>query len=313
MENKPVNPKTTKDLYKETASWVFSVILFVVGIYFVILYSVAQSQTEAQLVEMLIGGLSLCFSGIIIAPPVNNLLSRSGKNGRLVKLGIVLFGASIAGYYLWSMVGREVKFVKQQGEFTEVTTQRLKDIRSAEEAYLEWTKVEEGIEEGYYLGDLDSLVLWIQTPCIKVPYDVGTDHTLDSLSQDSIDFYTIDKTRFPFLAEELKMTEDSLFALISTDKVQWKIRDNSLISFYDKEFAPEKRQKKNLPLVNLADLIISPAKGNPFGIKVFNNRIYVWDPDPLVREGQEGIVRINRLYFGDPELETPTTQGSWRK
>ena len=65
MENKPVNPKTTKDLYKETASWVFSVILFVVGIYFVILYSVAQSQTEAQLVEMLIGGLSLCFSGLL--------------------------------------------------------------------------------------------------------------------------------------------------------------------------------------------------------------------------------------------------------
>ena len=48
MENKPVNPKTTKDLYTETASWVFSVILFVVGIYLVILYSVAQSQTEGS-------------------------------------------------------------------------------------------------------------------------------------------------------------------------------------------------------------------------------------------------------------------------
>ena len=79
-----------------------------------------------------------------------------------------------------------------------MTTQRLKDIRSAEEAYLEWTKVEEGIEEGYYLEILTVWCCGFKHHVSKVPYDVGTDHTLDSLSQDSIDFYTIDKTRFPF-------------------------------------------------------------------------------------------------------------------
>ena len=89
----------------------------------------------------------------------------------------------------------------------------------------------------------------------------------------------------------------------------------TLVSFYEKEFAPHVREKKVLPLVDLDNLIYSPMSHQIFSIQVSTDstKIFVCDSLPPVREWHGDKVEVDFIYFGDPELEKATLEGSWRK
>ena len=298
-------------LLRTAMSWLFTVVMISVGLIALWIYQSAPEE-EPHHWEMLLGGASLVVIGLVNSPFVQ---LRLGKVGRKINVMLGSIGACTTGYFLFGMMYNEVVFVDNLENYRERTIQQMKDIRKAQEAYFEWYKVENGSEEGAYEKNLEKLVEWIKEPNIKEPYRVGTDHSLDSLSQDSIDFYTINKRRLPSLSEELNISLDSLEELISNDLVQWKIRDTTLVSFYEKEFAPHVREKKFLPLVDLDNLIYSPMSHQIFSIQVSTDstKIFVCDSLPPVREWHGDKVEVDFIYFGDPELEKATLEGSWRK
>lgn len=298
-------PFRMDQLGKKLSLYVITILLVVGGAAFLFKYigSVGGDGLESQPLDMLVGGLAMIVAGILTAPGVIEKMSR----GATLAVGVV--GALVALFLAWSVfysVDEEMEFQAQKAAIEGQVIQRLKDIREAQEAY--------ATANGSYTSNFDTLIDWIYKPEIMIPFRMGTFH--DSLPEEkAIELgYVIKRDEIPAKAEELGMDADSFRGMIDRNETPYKVMDTLYTSFYEENFAPEKRRAKKQPLVSLDSLPFSPSSGERWIIRTGSVEkgglqrptILVMDPTPFGREK----VRKDTLRFGS--LDEPITDGNWK-
>ncbi len=290
---------------KKLSLYVITILLVAGGVAFLYKYvaSIGGDGLESQPIDMLVGGLALIFGGLLTAPGVIARMSR----GATLIVGIL--GTLVAIYLAWSVfysVDEEMEFQAKKASIESQVIQRLKDIREAQEAYEEANK--------RYTSNFDTLIAWIYKREIMIPFRMGTFH--DSLPEEKSREmgYVLKRDEIPAKAEEMGLDPESFRTMIDRNKTAYKVMDTLYTSFYDENFAPEKRRAKKLPPVSLDSLPFSPSTGERWIIRTGSvekgglNRstILVMDPTPFGREK----VRKDTLRFGS--LDEPITDGNWK-
>ncbi|WP_306640015.1 hypothetical protein [Sanyastnella coralliicola] len=294
-----------EDLGKTLGKYVITVILVAFGIIFLIKF-LSGNELESQPTYMLVASLVLIAAGIIVAPPV---LERFSGNAGKILAGVGLLLVAYLGYSVWYTVDEEIAFQEKKKAIDAKVVQRLKDIRSAEEAYLEYN--------GKFTDNFDTLVAWVQEPVIPIRFKMGTFH--DSIGGGAESAYRelgliLKRDEVDSVALSLGMSPDELREQIGNDQTAYKVIDTLYTSFYAENFAPEVRKSKKLPPVSLDSLPISPSEGKQFLIAtgtveqsgLDKPTILVMDPTPFDREK----VKKDTLRFGS--LTEPITDGNWK-
>ena len=291
-----------EQLGKNLGKYVITIVLVAFGLIFLVKY-LSGDELESQPITMLIASLSLILVGVLAAPAVLSKFSKSVST-ILMAVGLLL-GAYLAWQVFYS-IDEEIEFQEKKAEINSGVIQRLKDIRSAQEAYKQYN--------GTFTNNFDSLLKWIQEPVIAIPFRMGTFHdTLPEAKSTELG-YVIKNAHVDSVATELGITSAQLIAQIDANETVYKILDTNYTSFYAENFTPEARQSKKLPPVDLEALPYSPYKGEKFIIKtgtvdnggVERPTILVQDPTPFGREK----VKKDTLRFGS--LTEAITDGNWK-
>ncbi len=290
------------NLGKKLSQYVITIVLVIFGLMFLIKY-LSGDALESQPVAMLLGGIFLIVVGIMAAPDV------MAKFPTGVTKGIGLLAIAIAaylGYSVWYSVDEEIEFQQTRDRINGQVIQRLKDIREAQEAYLEYN--------GKYTSNFDTLIHWVKQPVIPITFRMGTFH--DTLPEErSFDMgYVIRRDGIDSVANLMGLSTDEFTEKINRNQTVYKVIDTIYTSFYDENFAPDRRRVKKLPPVSLDSLPYSPLQGERWIIRtgsvekggLTRATILVQDPTPYGREK----VKKDTLRFGS--LDEPITDGNWK-
>jgi hypothetical protein len=291
-----------ENLGKTLGKYVISIGLFVMGLVFLVKYF-SGDALEKQPIMLLISSLILLAVAVLMTPTVLEKLS--GSISRILGYGAAVL-ALFLGYQVYSSVDSELVYQEKKKQYDEVVIQKLKDIRSIEEAYED--------VYGVFTTNFDTLLNFVHKPVVAIPFKAGTFH--DSLPEDrSLELgYVITRAEVDSVAALLGASSDDLLSKIELDMSVWKIRDTIYTTFFDENFTPEKRKAKKMDLVNLDSLTYSPLSGVRFDAKMSSIEVggvnkatlEVKDPTPF---GQEGA-RKDTLKFGS--LTEPHLDGNWK-
>lgn len=139
---------------------------------------------------------------------------------------------------------------------------------------------------------------------------------LDTTLEAAIELgFVINRSQVDSVASMLGLSADQFKQQLETGENGYQILDTTYISFYEKEFAPEVRREKKLPLVSLDSLMFTPSSGLPFKMEtstadiggVQQPTILVEDPTPFGRPN----VKKTALRFGS--LTEGHTDGNWKE
>jgi len=175
-------------------------------------------------------------------------------------INIILFIAIVVlSYFLYESIAEPIRFDKAKEVRYKATIQRLKDIRTAEVAYL--------AVNGKFTGDFDTLINFIKHDSIPVVKAIGS--VPDSLTEE----------------QALKM------GIISRDT----IRVSTLDSLYDPGFTPD--SLRYVPFTNGAQFelgatvleIGSKVSSNTLKVPVFEAKV----PNKVLLKGLDNQLRIN--------------------
>ncbi len=175
-------------------------------------------------------------------------------------INIILFLVIVTlSYFLWESIAEPIRFEKAKKVRYDATIQRLKDIRTAEIAYL--------AVNGKFTGDFDTLINFIKNDSIPVVKAIGS--VPDTLTEE----------------KALEM------GIISRDT----IRVSTLDSLYDPGFAPD--SLRFVPFTNGAQFTLG-AKVLEIGSKVGSNtlKVPVFEakvPNRVLLKGLNEQLRIN--------------------
>ena len=289
-------------LGKKLSQYVITIFLVAFGLLFLVKY-LSGDELESQPVTMLWASIFLIVVGIIAAPAV------MAKFNRTLTVVVGFVGIAVAAflaYSVWYSVDEEIEFQAKKKAIDEAVIQRLKDIREAQEAYKEFN--------GRYTNNFDTLIAWVKKPVMPITFKMGTFH--DSLPEEkSFDNgFVLKQHEVDSVATILGLDEKEFLRQIDKNETVYKVIDTLYTSFYDENFAREKRRAKKLPPVSLDSLPFSPLKGERFVVRVgavdkggvTQPTILVQDPTPFGREK----VKKDTLRFGS--LDEPITDGNWK-
>lgn len=291
-----------ENLGKTLGKYVISIGLFVMGLVFLVKYF-SGDELEKQPMMLLISSLILIAVSILMTPTVLEKIGGSfSKMIGYVAVALALF----LGYQVYESVDSELVYQETKFQYDQEVMQKLKDIRSIEEAYED--------VYGVYTTNFDSLIAFVYKPFVAIPFKAGTFH--DTLPEArSLELgYVITRAEVDSVASILGTSADEFLAKIESDRSVWKIRDTIYTSFFDENFTDEKRIAKKLEPINLDSLTYSPLSGVRFAAKMSSIEVggvnkptlEVKDPTPF---GQEGA-RKDTLKFGS--LTEPHLDGNWK-
>lgn len=291
-----------ENLGKTLGKYVISIGLFIMGLVFLIKYF-SGDELEKQPVMLLISSLILIAVAVLMTPTVLEKLS--GSISKILGYGAAVL-ALFLGYQVYDSVDSELVYQEKKARYEQVVIQKLKDIRSIEEAYED--------VYGVFTTNFDTLIDFVYKPVVAIPFKAGTFH--DSLPEErSFEMgYVITRAEVDSVAAMVGTTSDDFLAKIEADLSVWKIRDTIYTSFFDENFTPEKRKEKKMDPINLDSLTYSPISGVRFDAKMSSIEVggvnkatlEVKDPTPF---GQEGA-RKDTLKFGS--LTEPHLDGNWK-
>lgn len=291
-----------ENLGKTLGKYVISIGLFVMGLMFLIKY-LGADELEKQPAMLLVSALVLIAVSILMTPAV--LTKLSGSTSRIMGIVAVVI-ALFLGYQVYESVDSELKFQAKKASYNAEVIQKLKDIRSIEEAYI--------ATYGAYANNFDTLLDFVYKPVIAIPFRAGTFHDTLNESRSFELGYVIKRKEVDSIANMLGKAPEAFLAEIEGDQSVWKIRDTLYTTFFDENFTLEKRKEKKMEPINLDSLTYSPLSGQRFLIKtssvevggVVKQTLEVKDPTPF---GQEGA-RKDTLKFGS--LTEPHLDGNWK-
>lgn len=286
-----------QNFFKVSGKYVISVLLLILGSVFLVKF-LSGGEVDAQPLDVLFGALFLYFAGIISLPFVMERLPLTISRGILV---ICIIGAGYLAYRNIFVIQEEIAFREKKDRIEAATIQRMKDIRTAQEAYEKY--------HGHYTDNFDSLIAFVQKPLIPIIYkngDVNTNDSLMELDKEERMKFVIDRSELP----EMEMTEDEAVSK------GYEVRDTTYASLYERQFDRTARKEKGLPPVSLDSLAYSPESGAKFIMNtgttrdggVVRSTILVKDPKPFGKPGTEKIPK-DTLMFGD--LDESNTNGNW--
>lgn len=286
----------------EINKYVISLLLFLAGFGFLLKY-LSGDDLESQPVAMLFASLAMIVVGALAMPVV--LEKMELKHYRVLLLVGGVSAAALA-YSVFYSVDEEIRFQETKKSVNATTIQRLKDIRSAQEAHM--------AVYGSFAETFDSLVKFVQAPVVPVEFNMGSFHDTLPESTSREEGYVLTRSTLGGIAEQQGLTEEALLDLISEDATPYKMRDTLYTSFYAENFEPEIRQAQRLPLVSLDSLAFNPYTGERFLMstgavevgRVWQPTILVQDPTPFGRER----VKKDTLRFGS--LVEAHRDGNWR-
>lgn len=291
-----------ENLGKTLGKYVISIGLFIMGLVFLIKYF-SGDELEKQPVMLLISSLILIAVAVLMTPTVLEKLS--GSISKILGYGAAVL-ALFLGYQVYDSVDSELVYQEKKARYEQVVIQKLKDIRSIEEAYED--------VYGVFTTNFDTLIDFVYKPVVAIPFKAGTFH--DSLPEErSFEMgYVITRAEVDSVAAMVGTSSDDFLAKIEADLSVWKIRDTIYTSFFDENFTPEKRKEKKMDPINLDSLTYSPISGVRFDAKMSSIEVggvnkatlEVKDPTPF---GQEGA-RKDTLKFGS--LTEPHLDGNWK-
>jgi hypothetical protein len=286
----------------EINKYVISLLLFLAGFGFLLKY-LSGDDLESQPVAMLFASLAMIVVGALAMPVV--LEKMELKHYRVLLLVGGVSAAALA-YSVFYSVDEEIRFQETKKSVNATTIQRLKDIRSAQEAHM--------AVYGSFAETFDSLVKFVQAPVVPVEFNMGSFHDTLPESTSREEGYVLTRATLGGIAEQQGLTEEALLDLISEDATPYKMRDTLYTSFYAENFEPEIRQAQRLPQVSLDSLAFNPYTGERFLMstgavevgRVWQPTILVQDPTPFGRER----VKKDTLRFGS--LVEAHRDGNWR-
>jgi hypothetical protein len=286
----------------EINKYVISLLLFLAGFGFLLKY-LSGDDLESQPLAMLFASLAMIVVGALAMPVV--LEKMELKHYRVLLLVGGVSAAALA-YSVFYSVDEEIQFQETKKSVNATTIQRLKDIRSAQEAHM--------AVYGSFAETFDSLVRFVQAPVVPVEFNMGSFHDTLPESTSREEGYVLTRATLGGIAEQQGLTEEALLDLISEDATPYKMRDTLYTSFYAENFEPEVRKAQRLPFVSLDSLAFNPHTGERFLMstgavevgRVWQPTILVQDPTPFGRER----VKKDTLRFGS--LVEAHRDGNWR-
>ena len=286
----------------EINKYVISLLLFLAGFGFLLKY-LSGDDLESQPVAMLFASLAMIVVGALAMPMV---LEKMELKHYRVLLSVGGVSAAALAYSVFYSVDEEIRFQETKKSVNATTIQRLKDIRSAQEAHM--------AVYGSFAETFDSLVKFVQAPVVPVEFNMGSFHDTLPESTSREEGYVLTRATLGGIAEQQGLTEEALLDLISEDATPYKMRDTLYTSFYAENFEPEIRQVQRLPQVSLDSLAFNPYTGERFLMstgavevgRVWQPTILVQDPTPFGRER----VKKDTLRFGS--LVEAHRDGNWR-
>jgi uncharacterized membrane protein YidH (DUF202 family) len=148
----------------EINKYVISLLLFLAGFGFLLKY-LSGDDLESQPVAMLFASLAMIVVGALAMPVV--LEKMELKHYRVLLLVGGVSAAALA-YSVFYSVDEEIRFQETKKSVNATTIQRLKDIRSAQEAHM--------AVYGSFAETFDSLVKFVQAPVVPVEFNMGSFH-----------------------------------------------------------------------------------------------------------------------------------------
>ncbi|MDP4953983.1 MAG: phage protease [Flavobacteriales bacterium] len=290
-----------ENLGRTLGKYVISILLLIGGVLFLIKY-LSGDDIESQPADMLWASLTLILVGVLAAPFI---LSKFSLQMSRVILAVGLLVTIYLAYRVVFSVEEEIEFRAKKERIDKTVVQRLKDLREAQIAYYE--------NKGKYTADFEELKAFINSATIPQVYKMGR---LDTTLEAAIELgFVINKAEVDSVASMLGMSSDEFKKQLETGENGYQILDTTYISFYEKEFAPEVRREKKLPLVSLDSLMFTPSSGLPFKMEtstadiggVQQPTILVEDPTPFGRPN----VKKTALRFGS--LTEGHTDGNWKE
>lgn len=250
------------DFLKNSLKFFFPVIEIILGIYLLLL--TGQSHM------FVIAGVAIIASGLFTGLFIANII---GKGVNFAFQFVILLIAAYFAYQDYNSVDSDLRFARKKQKIEALTIQKLKDIRTAEIAYRE--------TYNRYMGDLDSLVLFVKTDSIVEIRAIG------------------DKPDSLTTAEAIKL------GVISRDTFKVAVIDAKFINI------PEAALKKRKFEFNPDEMIYAPFSGKKFlanagvievsgGVKRFV--FEVKDPEPIAQPA---------LQVGS--MTEPHTNGNWKE
>lgn len=289
-------------LGKKLSQYVITIFLVAFGLLFLVKY-LSGDELESQPTSMLWASIFLILVGIIAAPAVMAKFNRT----LIVIVGFIgIAVAAFLAYSVWYSVDEEIEFQAKKKAIDEAVIQRLKDIREAQEAYKEFN--------GRYTNNFDTLIAWVKKPVMPITFKMGTFHDTLPEAESFEKGFVLKQQEVDSVANILGVDEKEFLRQIDKNETAYKVIDTLYTSFYDENFAHEKRRGKRLPSVSLDSLPYSPLKGERFVVRVgtvdkggvTQPTILVQDPTPFGREK----VKKDTLRFGS--LDEPITDGNWK-
>lgn len=290
-----------ENLGRTLGKYVISILLLIGGVLFLVKY-LSGDDIESQPVDMLWASLTLILVGVLAAPFI---LSKFSLQMSRVILAVGLLVTIYLAYRVVFSVEEEIEFRAKKERIDKTVVQRLKDLREAQIAYYE--------NKGKYTADFDELKAFINSKTIPQVYKMGR---LDTTLEAAIELgFVINRSEVDSVASMLGLSADQFKQQLETGENGYQILDTTYISFYEKEFAPEVRREKKLPLVSLDSLMFTPSSGLPFKMEtstadiggVQQPTILVEDPTPFGRPN----VKKTALRFGS--LTEGHTDGNWKE
>lgn len=290
-----------ENLGRTLGKYVISILLLIGGVLFLVKY-LSGDDIESQPVDMLWASLTLILVGVLAAPFI---LSKFSLQMSRVILAVGLLVTIYLAYRVVFSVEEEIEFRAKKERIDKTVVQRLKDLREAQIAYYE--------NKGKYTADFDELKAFINSKTIPQVYKMGR---LDTTLEAAIELgFVINRSEVDSVASMLGLSADQFKKQLETGENGYQILDTTYISFYEKEFAPEVRKEKKLPLVSLDSLMFTPSSGLPFKMEtstadiggVQQPTILVEDPTPFGRPN----VKKTALRFGS--LTEGHTDGNWKE
>ena len=197
----------------EINKYVISLLLFLAGFGFLLKY-LSGDDLESQPVAMLFASLAMIVVGALAMPVV--LEKMELKHYRVLLLVGGVSAAALA-YSVFYSVDEEIRFQETKKSVNATTIQRLKDIRSAQEAHM--------AVYGSFAETFDSLVKFVQAPVVPVEFNMGSFHDTLPESTSREEGYVLTRATLGGIAEQQGLTEEALLDLISEDATPYKMRD----------------------------------------------------------------------------------------
>ena len=275
-----------------------------------LVYFLATIYPVPQPMGVFWGAICLLIAGAFALPMVQERISKKAKMGFSVAFAII---SVLLFYGIYASIGGEIDYLEQKDARTKKIVQSLTDIRSAQKAYRDIN--------GVYTNNFDTLVQFVKEPKMNQIKKLGGELN-DSIGGGKYEAYVdagyiLSLDDIDSVAQIMELDPTEFLIMIENDKSHFKVRDTTLISFYDLKFSPDYRREKELPLVNLDSLPYDPFSGEKFIVRVSSTEvarvktptIEVLEPQPFRRPGVP--VKLDTLRFGS--LTDAHTDGNWKK